>query len=328
MRTILKLDIKTYAGSIGLNLDIKTYAFVIQFYFSIDLERDGDHSRGARSVGACYGRNGNNLPIQADVVALYNTNGIGRMRIYDPDTATLQDLRGSDIELILDVPKDSLQSLGSDASAASQWVQNNIVNYADVKFKYIAVRWKRSTTHRDSSSMRSPRNAKCSFSDSVSSYITPIMTFLVNNGSPLLANVYTYFSYVGNLQDIQLSYASFTSPGVVMQDGNLGYQNLFDAVMDALYSALEKAGGSNVAIMVSESGWLSEGSTAAMVNNAGTYYRNLINHVKGGTPKKSGQAIGTYLFAMFNENLKAARIEQHFGLFTTDKQSKYQLTFT
>ncbi|KAK9273658.1 hypothetical protein L1049_018468 [Liquidambar formosana] len=314
---------------------------------------------GAQSVGACYGRNGNNLPTQADVVALYNTNGIGRMRIYDPDTATLQALRGSNIELILDVPKDKLQSLGSDASAATQWVRDNIVNYADVKFKYIAVGNEVQPTETEAQyvlpAMQNVHNAIVSanlqnqikvstaidtrligtssppsagsFSDSASSYITPIVTFLVNNGSPLLANVYPYFSYVGNPQDIQLPFALFTSPGVVVQDGNLGYQNLFDALMDVLYSALEKAGGSNVAIVVSESGWPSEGGTAATVDNARTYYRNLINHVKGGTPKKSG-AIETYLFAMFDENQKAAGIEQHFGVFSADKQSKYQLTFT
>lgn len=83
-----------------------------------------------------------------------------------------------------------------------------------------------------------------------------------------------------------------------------------------------------MAIVVSESGWPSEGGTAASLDNAGIYYANLISHVKQGTPKKAGQAIEAYLFAMFDENLKDAGIEQHFGLFTPSKQPKYQLTFT
>jgi exo-beta-1,3-glucanase (GH17 family) len=97
--------------------------------------------------------------------------------------------------------------------------------------------------------------------------------------------------------------------------------------LDALYAALEKAGAANLSISVSESGWSSEGGNAATAGNAGTFYRNLINHVKQGAPRRSGKAIETYLFAMFDENLKAAAIEQHFGLFLPDRQPKYQLTF-
>ncbi|XP_034688163.1 glucan endo-1,3-beta-glucosidase-like [Vitis riparia] len=95
---------------------------------------------GAQSIGVCYGTNGNNLPSASQVINLYKSNGIGSMRIYDPNSDTLQALKGSGIELILDVPNTSLQSLASDASAASTWVQNNVVNYAsDVNFRYIAV---------------------------------------------------------------------------------------------------------------------------------------------------------------------------------------------
>jgi hypothetical protein len=94
---------------------------------------------GAQSVGVCYGRNGNNLPSDGDVVALYKSSGIGRMRIYEPYPSTLDALRGSNIELIIGILNSNLQGL-TDAAAATTWVQNNIRNYwPDVKFKYIAV---------------------------------------------------------------------------------------------------------------------------------------------------------------------------------------------
>ncbi|WMV07184.1 hypothetical protein MTR67_000569 [Solanum verrucosum] len=108
------------------------------------------------------------------------------------------------------------------------------------------------------------------------------------------------------------------------------YQNLFDALVDSMYFATEKLRGQNIEIIVSESGWPSEGHPTTTLKNAQTYYTNLINHVKGGvgTPNKSEKTIKTYLFAMLDENRKDGKpSEQHFGLFYPDKRPKYQLNF-
>uniref|UniRef100_A0A5B7ARV8 Putative glucan endo-1,3-beta-glucosidase-like n=1 Tax=Davidia involucrata TaxID=16924 RepID=A0A5B7ARV8_DAVIN len=318
---------------------------------------------GAQSIGVCNGRNGNNLPSAQEVVELYKANGIGRMRIYDPDQATLQALRGSNIELILDVPNRKLQDLASGASAATQWVQDNVRNYPDVKFKYIAVgnevdpnketaqfvpfvlpamqniysaiaaaglqdQIKVSTATYSALVSDSYPPSHGNFNGNQRSFMEPIIGFLVNNKSPLLANIYPYFAYIGDTANIQLPYALFTAPGVVVHDNPYQYTNLFDALLDAVYSAVEKVGGQGLEIVVSESGWPSEGGNAATLDNASTYYRNLINHVKGGTPKKPEKPIETYLFAMFDENDKPGEeTEKHFGLFFTNKQPKYQITF-
>ncbi|WJX44979.1 hypothetical protein P8452_31900 [Trifolium repens] len=310
---------------------------------------------GAQSVGVCYGGNGNNLPTKQAVVDLYKSKGIGKIRLYNPEEGVLQALRGSTIEVILGVPNDALNSL-TNAQAATDWVNKYVKAYSNVKIKYISVG---NEVHPGSAEANSILSAlqniqkaisaanlqgqiKVStaidttligksyppsdgvFSDSASGYIRPIVNFLVSNGSPLLANVYPYFSYVNNQQSIGLDYALFTKQG----KNEVGYQNLFDALLDSIYAALEKVGGSNVKIVVSESGWPSEGGTAASVGNAQTYYGNLINHVKGGTPKRPNGPIETYLFAMFDENQKTGdEIERHFGLFRPDKSQKYQISF-
>ncbi|XP_039688574.1 lichenase [Medicago truncatula] len=80
-------------------------------------------------------------------------------------------------------------------------------------------------------------------------------------------------------------------------------------------NALEKVGGANLEVVISESGWPSHGDVAASVENAQIYYENLIKHVSNGTISRPNQALETYLFAMFDENKKGpAEIERHYDV--------------
>jgi Glycosyl hydrolases family 17 len=160
-----------------------------------------------------------------------------------------------------------------------------------------------------------------------SSYMTPIVQYLAVIDAPLLVNVHPYFTYVGNQADISLDYALFTSLDYVVIDGPYKYRYLFDAMVDAVYSAMEKVdGGSNVRVVVSETGWPSGGGDAATVQYARIYNQLLIMHVSQGTPKKP-TPLETYIFAMFNENQKPAGVEQNWGLFHPDKTPVYPITF-
>ncbi|XXG53157.1 hypothetical protein AAC387_Pa03g1302 [Persea americana] len=317
--------------------------------------------KGAQSIGVCYGMLGNNLPDRQEVVNLYKSNNINRMRLYYPDDKAFSALKGSNIDVILDVRREELQAFASDKSAAAQWVEINIRrHWPDVKFRYITVGNEVIPTpsgdyslaqyvhpameniHEAISSaglqdsikvstavqmgilnVNSYPPSEGSFTNEANNYMRPIVEFLVRTGAPLLANVYPYFAYVGD-SNINLEFALFKSAPASQSQ----YQNLFDSMVDALYSALEKAGGPNVKIVVSESGWPSLGGKGASKENAQTYNSNLIKHVPQGTPKRPGE-IETYIFAMFNENNKdGGETERNFGLFYPSKEPVYQINFS
>ncbi|KAF0926812.1 hypothetical protein E2562_027405 [Oryza meyeriana var. granulata] len=310
---------------------------------------------GVQSVGVCYGMIGNDLPSKSDVVQLYKSNGITDMRIYLPDFEAIAALRGSGIGLIVGVANKNLIDLAANPASAASWVDANIKPFVpDVNFKYISV-GNEITGEPTQTILPAMQNINAALAaaglgsikvstavrlDVVTNtfppsagvfaypYMAAVAQFLASTGAPLLANVYPYFAYIGNKKDISLEYATF-QPGKTVPDPNTGlvYTNLFDAMVDAIYAALDKAGAASVPVVVSESGWPSAGGDAATTDNARTYVQNLIDHGKQGTPKRPG-VIETYVFAMFNENEKPGEpTEKNFGLFYPRKTPVYPINF-
>ncbi|XP_052140176.1 glucan endo-1,3-beta-glucosidase GII-like [Oryza glaberrima] len=307
-----------------------------------------------QSIGVCYGVLGNNLPSRSEVVQLYKSKGINGMRIYYPDKEALNALRNSGIGLILDVG-DQLSYLAASSSNAAAWVRDNVKPYYPaVNIKYIAVgnEVEGGATNSILPAIRNVNSALASSGlgaikastavkfDVISNsyppsagvfrdaYMKDIARYLASTGAPLLANVYPYFAYRGNPRDISLNYATFR-PGTTVRDPNNGltYTNLFDAMVDAVYAALEKASAGNVKVVVSESGWPSAGGFGASVDNARAYNQGLIDHVGRATPKRPG-ALEAYIFAMFNENQKNGDpTERNFGLFYPNKSPVYPIRF-
>ncbi|KAF3578805.1 hypothetical protein DY000_02032420 [Brassica cretica] len=318
----------------------------------------------AGQIGVCFGQLGNNLPNPSDVVAMFKQYSIPRMRMYGPNPDALNALRGSNIEFILDVPNGDLKRLADSQAEANTWVRDNVQKYNDVRFKYISVgnevmprgpggagtvliqamqnidralsaaglsNIKVSTTTFMGAFTDTYPPSRGRFSAEYLNFLQPVIGFLVDKRSPLLVNIYTYFGLKNG--DVSLQFAlfqpnsnnEFTDP-----KNQLRYLNLFDANLDSVYAALEKTGGGSLEVVVSESGWPTQGGPGASVPNAEAYVNNLRLHVnKNGSPRRPGKAIETYIFAMFDENEKPNdETERYFGLFSpTTRQLKYGVKF-
>ncbi|KAH7307558.1 hypothetical protein KP509_22G065300 [Ceratopteris richardii] len=188
-----------------------------------------------------------------------------------------------------------------------------------------------STAHSFSTLKTSYPPSAGAFSDSIANaYMRPVLEFLSRTGSPFLINVYPYFAYKDNPSAVSLEYVLFQdNPGVLDENTQLRYYNMFDAQMDAVYSAISELGFDNITLLVSETGWPSRGDAdepGASVANARLYHDNLVRHVTSmrGTPLRPNVSLDVYLFALFNEDMKPGPTsERNYGLFQPDGTPVY-----
>jgi exo-beta-1,3-glucanase (GH17 family) len=148
--------------------------------------------------------------------------------------------------------------------------------------------------------------------------IKPMLRFLKDSNSSFMVNPYPFFACTSS----NLDFALFrTNSGVLDDNTKLLYTNMFDAQLDAVYSAMKVLGFEDVVIVIGETGWPSMGDSAQIGVNqksASDYNGNLIRHVTSGvgTPLMPNRTFDTYIFALFDENLKPGPIcERNFGLF-------------
>ncbi|KAB2624213.1 glucan endo-1,3-beta-glucosidase 3-like [Pyrus ussuriensis x Pyrus communis] len=195
-----------------------------------------------------------------------------------------------------------------------------------------------STPHSSSIILDSFPPSQAFFNRSWDPVMVPLLKFLQSTDSYLMLNVYPYYDYMQSNGVIPLDYALFRPlpPNKEAVDANtlLHYTNVFEAIVDAAYFAMSYLNITNIPIVVTESGWPSKGDSAepdATLDNANTYNSNLIRHVLNntGTPKHPGIAVSTYIYELYNEDLRPGSVsEKNWGLFNADGVPVYTLHLT
>ncbi|KAK9066678.1 hypothetical protein SSX86_014001 [Deinandra increscens subsp. villosa] len=163
------------------------------------------------------------------------------------------------------------------------------------------------------------------FDPGVVDLLKGLLEFNKESGSPFMINPYPYFAYQTDPRPETLAFCLF-QPNAGRPDSgtNIKYMNMFDAQVDAVRSALNAMAFTDVEIVVAETGWPYKGDVAeagATVENAKAYNGNLVTHLRSmaGTPLMPGKAIDTYLFALYDEDLKPGKpSERAFGIYNVD----------
>ncbi|WMV56209.1 hypothetical protein MTR67_049594 [Solanum verrucosum] len=320
------------------------------------------------TYGINYGKISDNIPAPEDVLRLLRMNKIKNIRIYDADSRVLRAFSGSGIEISVCLPDKLLKDVSQNGSIALEWIQVNLQPYLPgtsirgiavgneilggdtsisealvpaVRSVYRALRRlgltntiEVSTPHSEAifSSTYPPSNG--TFKESMMPYLGPLLHFFNRVGSPLYINAYPFLAYKFDPSHIDINYALFQpNKGIVDPKTKLHYDNMFDAMVDATYVALEKLGYTKMQVIVSETGWASKGDDnepGADPKNARTYNFNLHKRLmkKKGTPYRPKMMAKGYVFALFNENLKPGPTsERNFGLFKADGSIAYDIGF-
>ncbi|CAH9126529.1 unnamed protein product, partial [Cuscuta epithymum] len=179
-----------------------------------------------------------------------------------------------------------------------------------------------------SSSDLSPSQAQFRNEWDVTGILSPMLNFLNQTKGPFLVNPYPYFGYNRQSADLALFRPN---KGVFDRHTNKTYYNMFDMLLDSVFAAMCRLGYPDVEIVAAETGWPSAGEEfepQCTVANARSYNAGLMRRNRNGigTPLMPRSRTETYIFALFNENLKTgSKAERNFGLFRPDFSPVYSI---
>ncbi|KAG8384537.1 hypothetical protein BUALT_Bualt04G0128200 [Buddleja alternifolia] len=320
-------------------------------------------------VGINYGTVGNNLPPPKRVAQLLQSTLIDKVKIYDTNPEILEAFSNTGIDLIVAVENSQVSNISSNSSTASDWftariapfipatsivsiaIGNEYLTSDDDKLDHNALVKAMQNLHAVLVARGLDRKIKIttphsmavlatSFPPSASTFaamllptMTAIVGFLADTNAPFMVNAYPYFAYRDNPKTINLEYALLGNATGIPDPKGYTYNNMLDAQIDAVRSAIASLGFGNrsIKVVVSESGWPSKGDageTAATPENAKTYNTRLIERSQSnkGTPMKPKESIEIFVFALFNENKKqGGASERNFGIFKSDGSKAYDV---
>ncbi|KAG0451662.1 hypothetical protein HPP92_026103 [Vanilla planifolia] len=323
--------------------------------------------RKADSLACNWGTRSSH-PLPADIViGLLKDNGFDKVKLFEADPKALKALGRSGIQVMVGIPNEFLAPLAASVRAAEQWILQNVSAYISkngVDIRYVAVgnepflkTYKgmfQQTTFPALQNIQAalikaglgrqvkvtvPLNADVyqssnglpsggDFRSDIHDLMVSIVSFLRDNGGPFTINIYPFLSLYAD-PHFPVDYAFFSGAANPLVDGPVAYTNVFEANYDTLIWALDRNGLGDVAVIVGEIGWPTDGDPNANIDNARRFNQGLFDRIakRVGSPKRPTPP-DIYIFGLVDEDAKSIQpgnFERHWGLFYYDGSVKYPL---
>ncbi|KAK2637524.1 hypothetical protein Ddye_032316 [Dipteronia dyeriana] len=315
------------------------------------------------AIGVNYGTLSDNLPPPTKVAEFLQTKTtIDRIKLFDANPEILRAFANTSISVTVTVGNGDIPGM-VEASTAQKWVADNIAPYyletkiirvtvgneilksavknwivnlvpamkslhkalVNAGFKDIQVSTPHTLSLVEHSEPPSAARFRVGYDKQV---IIPMLQFLRETKSPLMINPYPYFGWAQSVSD----YCLFKpNKGIYDENTKITYMSMFDAIMDAVYTSMKAIDYDDIEIVIAETGWSSAGDpeeAACSVENAKAFNGNVARRATEsiGTPLMPKKIFETYIFALFNENLKSGGTsEKNFGLFKPDFTPVYDI---
>ncbi|KAE8718548.1 Glucan endo-1,3-beta-glucosidase 8 [Hibiscus syriacus] len=249
------------------------------------------------------------------VVQMIKDNGIKKVKIFHAEPQVLDALAGTDLEVMVGIPNESLKSLSEKYSVAQAWVKANITAHMGkkrVNFKYVAVgnepflraynssynnvtlpamknilKALKEAGHGKDIKVSTPLNGDVYYTTSyrpsdgifrpdIADIMGQICQFLDQNDSPFIVNIYPFYN-IYLYPGFPENYAFFGSDdSSAVDDHGTKYHSVLDGNIDTLVSALKVAKFPDIPIIVGEVGWPTDGNIYATTKNAKRFYDGLL----------------------------------------------------
>ncbi|CAI8606431.1 unnamed protein product [Vicia faba] len=287
-------------------------------------------------LGVNYGQLADNLPPPSATAKLLQTTAFEKVRLYGTDPAIIKALANTGIGIVIGAANGDIPALSSDPSFAKTWINTNVIPYYPASNIILITVGNEVIDSNDTNLVNQMLPAIQNMQGaleavSLAGKIKGLLSFNKDTGSPFAINPYPYFAYKSDPgRADNLAFCLFQpNAGRVDSNTKLNYMNMFDAQVDAVRSALDAMGFKEVEIVVAETGWPYKGDpdeAGPSIENAKAYNGNLITHLRSkvGTPLMPGKSVDTYIFALYDEDLKpGAASERAFGLYNPDQSMIY-----
>ncbi|XP_077215403.1 glucan endo-1,3-beta-glucosidase 8-like [Tasmannia lanceolata] len=256
------------------------------------------------------------------IVEMLRENGFTKVKLFDADLDSMSPLAGKNIEVMVAIPNNMLQSISEDPGVADDWVQENVTRHTfpgGVNIKYVAVgnepflqTYNGTFLNCTMPALQNVQNAlnkaghgtkiKVTIPFNADIYNSPGVNPLPSAGDfreeirDLTIQIIQFLSendapFTVNIypflslygnEYFPVDYAFFDGTDNPIKDGDAIYTNVFDANLDTLIWALTKAGYPDMPIIIGEIGWPTDGDKNANSNNAKRFNQGLVRHVLSG----------------------------------------------